>query len=324
MGRGGGAGAPAMTGFVVRRVLAVVPVLLVVAVIVFAMLRAVPGDPAAVIAGDSATPEQVAALREKLGLEKPVPVQFGLWLGDVLRGDLGESYFFRQPVSALIAQRLEPTLALGLAALSIAVVVAVPLGVLAAFRQGSWIDRAVMAVSVAGFSMPIFVLGYLLVWIFSVQLEWLPVQGYARIGDGVGPWLQRLVLPAVTLAIAYVALVARITRTSVLEVLNEDYVRTARAKGLREFDVLSRHALRNAAVPILTVVGIGLAVLIGGAVVTESVFAIPGLGRLTVEAVLSRDFPVIQALILLFATAYVFVNLAIDIGYALLDPRIRY
>ncbi|MEI7447413.1 MAG: ABC transporter permease [Burkholderiales bacterium] len=313
-----------MTGFVVRRVLAVVPVLLVVAVIVFAMLRAVPGDPAAVIAGDSATPEQVAALREKLGLEKPVPVQFGLWLGDVLRGDLGESYFFRQPVSALIAQRLEPTLALGLAALSIAVVVAVPLGVLAAFRQGSWIDRAVMAVSVAGFSMPIFVLGYLLVWIFSVQLEWLPVQGYARIGDGVGPWLQRLVLPAVTLAIAYVALVARITRTSVLEVLNEDYVRTARAKGLREFDVLSRHALRNAAVPILTVVGIGLAVLIGGAVVTESVFAIPGLGRLTVEAVLSRDFPVIQALILLFATAYVFVNLAIDIGYALLDPRIRY
>ena len=313
-----------MIGFVARRVLAVVPVLLVVAVIAFAMLRAVPGDPAAVIAGDSATPEQVAALREKLGLEKPVVTQFVIWLGGVLRGDLGESYFFRKPVAELIAQRLEPTLALGLAALSIAVSVAVPLGVVAAFRQGTWIDRAVMGLSVAGFSMPVFVLGYLLVWIFSVQLEWLPVQGYARIADGVGPFLERLLLPAVTLALVYVALVARITRTSVLEVLNEDYVRTARAKGLRERDVLTRHALRNAAVPILTVVGIGLAVLIGGAVVTESVFAIPGLGRLTVEAVLSRDFPVIQALILLFATGYVFVNLAIDIGYAVLDPRIRY
>ena len=313
-----------MIGFVARRVLAVVPVLVVVAVIAFAMLRAVPGDPAAVIAGDSATPEQVAALREKLGLEKPVVTQFVIWLGGVLRGDLGESYFFRKPVAELIAQRLEPTLALGLAALSIAVSVAVPLGVVAAFRQGTWIDRAVMGMSVAGFSMPVFVLGYLLVWIFSVQLEWLPVQGYARIADGVGPFLERLLLPAVTLALVYVALVARITRTSVLEVLNEDYVRTARAKGLRERDVLTRHALRNAAVPILTVVGIGLAVLIGGAVVTESVFAIPGLGRLTVEAVLSRDFPVIQALILLFATGYVFVNLAIDIGYAVLDPRIRY
>ncbi len=313
-----------MIGFVARRVLAVVPVLFVVAVIVFAILRTVPGDPAAVIAGDSATPEQVAALREKLGLEKPVVTQFVIWLGGVLRGDLGESYFFRKPVAELIAQRLEPTLALGLAALSIAVSVAVPLGVVAAFRQGTWIDRAVMGLSVAGFSMPVFVLGYLLVWIFSVQLEWLPVQGYARIADGVGPFLERLLLPAVTLALVYVALVARITRTSVLEVLNEDYVRTARAKGLRERDVLTRHALRNAAVPILTVVGIGLAVLIGGAVVTESVFAIPGLGRLTVEAVLSRDFPVIQALILLFATGYVFVNLAIDIGYAVLDPRIRY
>jgi peptide/nickel transport system permease protein len=313
-----------MIGFVARRALAVVPVLVVVAVIAFAMLRAVPGDPAAVIAGDSATPEQVAALREKLGLEKPVVTQFVIWLGGVLRGDLGESYFFRKPVAELIAQRLEPTLALGLAALSIAVSVAVPLGVVAAFRQGTWIDRAVMGMSVAGFSMPVFVLGYLLVWIFSVQLEWLPVQGYARIADGVGPFLERLLLPAVTLALVYVALVARITRTSVLEVLNEDYVRTARAKGLHERDVLTRHALRNAAVPILTVVGIGLAVLIGGAVVTESVFAIPGLGRLTVEAVLSRDFPVIQALILLFATGYVFVNLAIDIGYAVLDPRIRY
>jgi peptide/nickel transport system permease protein len=313
-----------MLGFVVRRTLAVVPVLLVVAVLVFLLLRMVPGDPAAVIAGDSATPEQVAALRERLGLERPIPVQFAIWLGDVLRGDLGESYFFRKPVAELIAQRLEPTLALGLAALVIAVGVAVPLGVIAAFRQGTWIDRAVMGLSVAGFSMPVFVLGYLLVYVFAVRLEWLPVQGYARLSEGLLPFLERLVLPAVTLSVVYVALVARITRTSVLEVLDEDYVRTARAKGLTDREVLVRHALRNAAVPILTIVGIGLAVLIGGAVVTESVFAIPGLGRLTVEAVLSRDFPVIQALILLFATGYVFVNLAIDIGYAMLDPRIRY
>ena len=313
-----------MLGFVVRRTLAVVPVLLVVAVLAFLLLRLVPGDPAAVIAGDSATPEQVAALRERLGLDRPIPVQFAIWLADVLRGDLGESYFFRKPVAELIAQRLEPTLALGLAALTIAVLVAVPLGVLAAFRQGSWIDRTVMGLSVAGFSMPVFVLGYLLVYLFSVRLEWLPVQGYARLSEGLLPFLERLVLPAVTLSVVYVALVARITRTSVLEVLDEDYVRTARAKGLTDREVLVRHALRNAAVPILTIVGIGLAVLIGGAVVTESVFAIPGLGRLTVEAVLSRDFPVIQALILLFATGYVFVNLAIDIGYAMLDPRIRY
>ena len=313
-----------MTGFLIRRILSVVPVLLVVAVLVFLMLRLVPGDPAVVLAGDTASPELIQQIRERMGLEKPIVVQFGIWLADVLRGDFGESYFFRTKVSTLILQRLEPTLALGGAALLLAVVVAVPLGVLAAFRQGSWIDRGVMGLSVAGFSVPVFVLGYLLVWVFSVELEWLPVQGYARIAEGVGPFLERLILPAVTLAIVYIALVARITRTSVLEVLGEDYIRTARAKGLTDGEVLARHALRNAAVPILTIIGIGLSVLIGGAVVTESVFAIPGLGRLTVEAVLSRDFPVVQALILLFSTGYVLVNLLIDIGYAFLDPRIRY
>jgi peptide/nickel transport system permease protein len=313
-----------MTGFLIRRLLSVIPVLLIVAVLVFLMLRLVPGDPAVVIAGDTATDEQVAAIRERMGLERPIVVQFGLWIGNVLRGDLGESFFFRKPVTELIAQRLEPTLALGAGALLLAVVVAVPLGVLAAFRQGSWIDRSVMAVSVLGFSLPIFVVGYLLVYVFAVELDWLPVQGYSRISEGLGPFLARLVLPCSALALAYIALIARITRTSVLEVLNEDYIRTARAKGLTEREVLVAHALRNAAVPILTIIGIGLSVLIGGAVVTESVFAIPGLGRLTVEAVLSRDFPVIQALILLFSTGYVLVNLLIDIGYAFLDPRIRY
>jgi peptide/nickel transport system permease protein len=288
------------------------------------LLRWVPGDPAAVIAGESATAEQVAALRQRMGLDQPVTTQFAIWLGQVLRGDFGESYYFRKPVLELITQRMEPTLALGAFALMLAVVVAVPMGVVAAFSQGSWLDRAVMAASVLGFSTPVFVVGYALMYLFAVELEWLPVQGYARLSEGLWPFLERLLLPGVTLALVYVALVARITRTSVLEVLGEDHVRTARAKGLTEREVLVHHALRNAAVPVLTVIGIGLAVLIGGAVVTESVFAIPGLGRLTVEAVLSRDFPVIQALILLFSLGYVLVNLLIDIGYAFLDPRIRY
>jgi peptide/nickel transport system permease protein len=313
-----------MASFLIRRLLSLVPVLLVVAVVVFMLLRWVPGDPAAVIAGESATAEQVAALRQRMGLDQPVTHQFALWLGQVLRGDFGESYYFRKPVLELITQRMEPTLALGAFALLLAVVVAVPMGVVAAFSQGSWLDRTVMAASVLGFSTPVFVVGYALMYLFAVELEWLPVQGYARLSEGLGPFLERLLLPGVTLALVYVALVARITRTSVLEVLGEDHVRTARAKGLTEREVLVHHALRNAAVPVLTVIGIGLAVLIGGAVVTESVFAIPGLGRLTVEAVLSRDFPVIQALILLFSAGYVLVNLLIDIGYAFLDPRIRY
>ena len=313
-----------MAAFLLRRVLSVVPVLAIVAVLVFLMLRLVPGDPAAIIAGETATAEQIEQTREHLGLDRPIPVQFAIWVGHVLRGDLGDSFFFRMPVTDLILQRLEPTMMLGLAALVLSVAVAVPLGVLAAFRQGTWIDRAVMAVSVAGFSVPVFVLGYSLAYVFSIQLGWFPVQGYARIADGFGPFVERLVLPALTLTFVYIALIARITRTSVLEVLNEDYVRTARAKGLTEPEVLVGHALRNAAVPILTIVGIGLGLLIGGAVVTESVFAIPGLGRLTVEAVLSRDFPVIQALLLLFSAGYVLVNLWVDIGYALLDPRIRY
>jgi len=313
-----------MAAFLIRRLLSLVPVLLVVAVVVFMLLRWVPGDPAAVIAGESATAEQVAALRQRMGLDQPMTTQFAIWLGQVLRGDFGESYYFRKPVLELITQRMEPTLALGAFALLLAVVVAVPMGVVAAFSQGSWLDRAVMAASVLGFSTPVFVVGYVLMYLFAVELEWLPVQGYARLSEGLWPFLERLLLPGVTLALVYVALVARITRTSVLEVLGEDHVRTARAKGLTEREVLVHHALRNAAVPVLTVIGIGLAVLIGGAVVTESVFAIPGLGRLTVEAVLSRDFPVIQALILLFSVGYVLVNLLIDIGYAFLDPRIRY
>ena len=313
-----------MLSVIIRRMLALMPVLMLVAAFAFLVLRMVPGDPAAIIAGETATTEQVAEIRQRLGLDQPLAKQFVIWLGHVVRGDFGESYFFKLPVMELVRQRIEPTLALGACALMISIVVAVPLGVLAAFRQGSRIDDMVMGLSVLGFSVPGFVLGYALMYVFAIELDWLPVQGYTRIADGLAPFFARIILPASALAVVYIALIARITRTSVLEVLNEDYIRTARAKGLTEAEVLVRHALRNAAVPILTIIGIGIGLLIGGAVVTESVFAIPGLGRLTVEAVLSRDFPVIQALIVLFSVAYVMVNLLVDIGYAFLDPRIRY
>jgi peptide/nickel transport system permease protein len=301
-----------------------VPVLLVVAVLVFALLRLAPGDPAAIMAGDAANAEQIERIRAGLGLDKPIVVQFGIWLGKVLAGDLGESFYFRIKVVTLIGQRLEPTFALAALTMLLAVVISVPLGVLAAWRQGGWLDRALMGFSVLGFSIPVFVLAYLLIWLFSLELGWLPVQGYARIAEGIGPFLRHLVLPATTLSVIYIALIARVTRASVLEALGEDYIRTARAKGLPELRVLVRHALANAAVPIATVIGIGIAILIGGVVVTESVYAIPGLGRLTVDAVLARDFPTIQGVILFFSLVYVLVNLLIDLSYVLLDPRIRY
>jgi len=288
------------------------------------MLRLTPSDPAAIIAGDNANAEQIAKIRMQLGLDRPMIEQFFIWAGRMLTGDLGESFFFKKTVASLIGERIEPTLSLSLFTIVLAVLIAVPLGVLAAHRQGSWIDRIVMGFSVLGFSMPSFVIGYLLIYLFAVWLDWLPVQGYQRIAEGLGGWARGLILPSLTLAIIFVALIARMTRTSMLEVLSEDYVRTARAKGQSERKVLFRHALRNAAVPIVTVIGLGIALLIGGVVVTESVFTIPGLGRLTVDAVLARDYPVIQAVILLFSFAYVMINLAVDMTYTVLDPRIRY
>ena len=313
-----------MLHYVGRRILATIPVMGVVAVVVFGLLHLSPGDPAAVIAGDAATSEQIEHIRESLGLNRPLVVQFGIWFGNALQGDLGESFFFRKSVAELIAQRLEPTLALALCTIVLAVAVAVPLGVLAAWRHGGWLDRALMGFSTLGFSIPVFVLAYLLIWLVSLELGWLPVQGYRRLAEGFVPFIRHLILPSVTLSVIYIALIARVTRAAVSEALTEDYVRTARAKGLPERRVLIRHALANAAVPIVTVIGIGLALLIGGVVVTESVYAIPGLGRLTVDAVLARDFPTIQGVILLFSVAYVLINLAIDLTYLALDPRIRY
>ncbi len=313
-----------MLSYTVRRIMAAIPVMAVVALFVFLLLRLTPGDPAAIIAGDMATPEQLTKIRNTLGLNDPIAVQFFTWIGQLLRGDLGTSLISQTPVTTLIAQRLEPTLSLALFAIILSVLIAVPLGVMAAWRHGSWLDSLVMTGSVLGFSLPVFVIGYILIQIFAIELKLLPVQGFRSISQGLGPFLERAILPALTVATIYIALIARMTRASMLDVLGEDYVRTARAKGLTEKIVLFRHALRNAAIPILTVIGTGFALMISGVVVTESVFNFPGLGRLTVDAILARDYPVIQGLILMTSGIYVLINLLIDLSYAFLDPRIRY
>ena len=313
-----------MVSYILRRILATMPVMAIVALFVFSLLHLAPGDPAVVIAGDQASPADVERIRQSLGLDRPFLVQFGSWLWRILHGDLGTSIFTNLPVSSLIAQRIEPTLSLMALTLVLTIVVAVPLGVVAAWKAGSWVDRTIMAFAVFGFSVPVFVVGYLLAYLFALQFEWLPVQGYTPLAEGFWPWLEKLILPAVALGCVYIALIARITRASMLEVLQQDYIRTARAKGLGQRSILFVHALKNAAVPILTVIGIGVALLIGGAVVTESVFAIPGLGRLTIDAILRRDYPVIQGIVLLFSFLYVLVNLMVDVIYTLVDPRIRY
>jgi peptide/nickel transport system permease protein len=298
--------------------------MLIVAFFVFSLLYLAPGDPAAIIAGDQASPADVERIRASLGLDRPFLVRFGEWLWQILHGDLGTSIFTNLPVSHMIAQRIEPTTSLMILTIVFSIVVAIPLGVIAAWKHGSWIDRGVMMLAVFGFSTPVFVMGYLLAYLFALKLDWLPVQGFTSITVGVVPFLRSLTLPTIALGLIYVALLARITRATMLEVLSQDYVRTARAKGVGQHAVLFVHALKNAAVPIVTVIGIGVALLIGGAVVTESVFAIPGLGRLTVDAILRRDYPVIQGVVLLFSFVYVLVNLGVDLLYTLFDPRIRY
>lgn len=313
-----------MLTYIARRLLATIPVMGMVAVIVFAILRLTPGDPAAIIAGDAATTEQLERIRHHMGLDKPIYIQFVMWLGQLLSGDLGVSLISGVPVGGMIADRIGPSLALGMSTIVFTVIIAIPLGVIAAWRQGTLLDRAVMAFSVLGFSVPIFVTGYLLIFFFSINLGWFPVQGYRPLAAGFWPFYQRLILPTLALSTIYIALIARITRTSLLEVLGEDYIRTARAKGVKERAVLMQHALRNAAVPIVTIIGIGIAMLISGVVVTESVFNLPGLGRLVVEAVLARDYPVIQGLILLFSFIYILINLVVDLLYTVFDPRIRY
>jgi peptide/nickel transport system permease protein len=309
---------------VLQRLLATIPIMVVVATVVFLLLRLAPGDPAHVIAGDLATEDAVAAIRKDMGLDKPITTQYMRWMGAVLTGDLGRSVLSKKPVTELIAARLPPTLSLALSAIVVTLLVAVPLGVLASWRHGGWTDRAIRAGSVLGFSVPSFVIGYVLIFVFAVKLDVLPVQGYAPLERGLGEYLRHLVLPTVTLAAVYIALISRITRASMLDILGEDFVRTARAKGAPEKVVLFRHALRNAAVPIVTIVGVGITALISGVVVTETVFNIAGVGRMIVDSVLARDYPVVQGTILFFSFSYIFINLLVDIAYVLLDPRIRY
>ncbi len=313
-----------MFAFIVRRIITTIPVMGFVALFVFSLLYIAPGDPAAVIAGDQASPADVEKIRLSLGLDRPYLVRFGEWFFRVLQGDLGTSIFTSLPVTQLIAQRIEPTVSLMVLTLILAVAIAVPLGVLAAWKAGTWIDRGVVAFAVFGFSVPVFVVGYLLAYVFALRLDWVPVQGYKPLSQGLWPWFKNLILPAITLGFVYIALIARITRASMLDVLQQDYIRTARSKGVAQNSILFVHALKNAAVPIITIIGIGVALLIGGAVVTESVFAIPGLGRLTLDAILRRDYPVIQGVVLIFSFVYVLVNLIIDLIYTLVDPRIRY
>ena len=313
-----------MASYILRRVLLTIPLMAIVALFVFSLLYIAPGDPAAVIAGDQASPADVERIRQSLGLDRPFLFQFGTWFWRILHFDLGTSIFTNLPVASLIAQRIEPTLSLMALTLVLTLLVAVPLGVLAAWKAGSWVDRVIMAFAVSAFSFPVFVVGYILAYVFALEFEWLPVQGYSPLANGFWPWLQNLILPSVALGCVYIALTARITRASMLEVLQQDYIRTARAKGLGLRSILFVHALKNAAVPIVTVIGIGVALLIGGSLVTESVFAIPGLGRLTVDAILRRDYPVIQGIVLMFSFLYTLVNLMVDVTYTLIDPRIRY
>jgi peptide/nickel transport system permease protein len=313
-----------MLGYIARRLLATIPVIGMVAFFVFSLLYLTPGDPAAVIAGDIATVDDIERIRHTLGLDQPLLPRFWTWASAVLHGDLGISIFTNLPVTQLIGQRVEPTLSLALCTLLLAVLVAVPMGVIAAWKAGKFIDRLVMLFSVAGFSIPVFVLAYVLIYVFAIELDWLPVQGYTPVREGLWLWLRHLILPSVALGTIYIALIARITRATMLEVLAQDYVRTAHAKGLAPSAVLMRHALKNAAVPIVTIIGIGVALLISGVVVTESVFAIPGIGRLTVDAIIRRDYPIIQGVILLFSTIYVLVNLLVDVSYRFFDPRIQY
>lgn len=312
-----------MLRYIGGRLASTLLVMAIVGVIVFLLLHLAPGSPAAIIAGDNASPAQIALINHQLGLDRPLPVQFGYWAWNVLRGNFGTSIFSGVPVEQLIEQRLPATISLSFVTILFAATIAVTAGLFAAWRAGGMLDRMLMGFAALGFSVPVFVVGYLLIWLFAIKLQWLPVQGYVPLSRGLWPWFSHLILPALALGSAYLALIARITRASVLEVLSEDYMRTARAKGASALSQLFHHALRNAGVPIATVIGIGIALLISGVVLTETVFNIPGIGRLTVDAITNRDYPIIQGVMVVFSGAYVVINLLIDLSYSLIDPRIR-
>jgi peptide/nickel transport system permease protein len=310
--------------YLVRRLFAVLPVLAVVVTVVFLLIHLIPGDPVSVMLGPDATPTQIEATRQSLGLNRPIWEQLLGFYGRVLTGDLGQSYFLDRPVSRALWERAEPTLMLMLCALVVAVAIGVPSGTIAAAHRGSWWDRGLMMVSLLGVCIPGFWLSLNFIYFFAVRLGWLPAAGYVSIFQDPVAGLRYMVLPAFSLGFNQSALIARISRSCMLEVLQQDYIRTARAKGLSHWVVTWVHAFRNALVPVVTVIGITTAVLIGGAVITEIVFNIPGLGRLIISAILRRDYPVVQGVVLVTATVYVLINLGVDLLYALIDPRIRY
>jgi peptide/nickel transport system permease protein len=310
--------------YLLRRVLAVIPVMLVVATVTFVLVHLAPGDPASIIAGPDATPENIARLRHHLGLDEPLPAQLLRWYGRLLRGDLGDSIFLRRPVTEAIVERLEPTLLLTGWATLIAVLIGVPAGIVSARYHNSAVDQSFMGLALVGLSIPNFLLGLVMILVFGVWLRWLPVAGYVSLDEGLWPNARSLLMPSVSLGLVQSALIARITRSSMLDVLREQYILAGRAKGLAERVVVYKHALKNAIIPILTVIGITFAILVGGAVVIETVFNIPGLGRLIISAVLRRDYPVIQGVVLVIAVTYTLINLAVDLVYLTVDPRIRY
>ncbi len=313
-----------MLSYLTGRVLALIPVLLVVAVVVFLMIHVTPGDPARVLLGQDATPEQVENLRHEMGLDRPLSVQFILWLGRALHGDLGVSLFQHIPVTADILQHSSPTVTLSLMAITVSLLIGIPAGVVSAVFRNSWLDQGSLALAMLGAAVPSFWLGLSLIVIFAVNLGWLPSSGYRAPAEGIGLSLHYLILPALALGLPNSSLIIRFTRSSLLDVIGNDYIRTARAKGVSERGVIFHHAFRNALVPILTVVGLTFAALMGGAVVTETVFSLPGVGQLVVSSVLRRDYPVIQGVILMVATVYVLINLAVDLLYFLVDPRVKY
>jgi len=310
--------------YVVRRLLALIPVALVVATVTFVLMHLAPGDPASVIAGPYASADDIRRLEHQLGLDQPLWVQLTRWYGRLLRGDLGDSIFLRKPVLAAIADRVEPTLLLTVLATAVAVLIGVPAGIVSAHRHNTTADQAVMIAALVGISIPNFLLGLLLILLFSVQLGWFPVAGYSPLEYGWTKTLRSLVLPAVALGVVQSGLIARITRSAMLDVLREQFILAGRAKGLGERTVVYKHALKNAMIPTITIIGISFAILIGGAIVVETVFNIPGLGRLIISAVLRRDYPVIQGVVLCVAGVYMLINLAVDLSYLVFDPRVRY
>lgn len=312
-----------MKTYLVKRLLSLIPILFVVSIVVYSIIYITPGDPAEVMLGDSATEEQVEALREELGLNQSFIERYFTWVGHAVTGDLGTSYFMNEGVTSAIISHLFPTLSLAILAELFAIIIGIPIGIFAARRRGSYVDQSIMGLSYVGVAIPSFLLALFLVLIFSIKLQWLPVAGYKDLSEGLMVHLEYMILPAIALGLMHVALTARMTRSSMLDVLNANFIKTARAKGVKEAVVIYRHTFRNALLPIITIVGQNFGILIAGAAVVETVFNIPGIGQLVVNSIERRDFPIIQGVILFVTFVYVLINLIVDLLYGVIDPRVK-